>query len=450
MARVTREVLEADVAIAGAGPGGCVVARDLAEKGYKVVLLEKGGEGEFLFGTPPGMLLKVEKAPRLPMPVRSTLEGENLMLSTGVGGGTIMYAGSAFLPDLEYWRRAGIEFEPGLVEETARDTWAVEPPDEFIGEGTRRLWEAAREAGLPFEKCLRHVDFEKCVVGCELCVEGCPRGAKWTARLHAEAARERGASILTHVRAGEVIMENGRAAGLTGMGLWEKRGRRYEVRAPVVVCAAGGVGTAVILKNSGFERAGNWFAGDPTTFIFGFLEKGSKGNGREHSMTVGYYDEEHHIVFCAMLSPLLAWHLMFVQDEPLRALPRLGRFRRALGVFAKCSDDGVGRVSMDGRVSNTFTPRDHERFEYGAMTGRRILVQAGCDPFDIHQSGFTLGHPSSTVRVGELLDSDLRTEVEGLYCCDTSVMPSAPGRPPALTVVALGKRLARHLSRQVL
>ena len=392
----------------------------------------------------------MEKAPRLPMPVRSTLEGENLMLSTGIGGGTTMYAGSAFLPDLDYWRRVGIEFEAGLVEEAVRDTWAVEPPEEFIGDGTRRVWEAARKAGLPFEKCLRHVDFDKCEVGCELCVEGCPRGAKWTARIHADEARENGADIHTHVQAREVIVEDGRAAGLTGLGFWEKYGWSYEVRAPVVACAAGGVGTAVILRRSGFEGAGSWFAGDPTTFVFGFLGRGSKGNGREHSMTVGCYDEEHHIVFCAMLSPTLAWHLMFLQDEPLKALPRLGRFRRTLGVFAKCSDDGIGHVYEDGRVSNTFTSRDRERFAYGAAAGRRILVEAGCDPSDIHQTGFTLGHPSSTVRVGELLDSDLRTEVDGLYCCDTSVMPSAPGRPPALTVVAPGKRLARHLHLNVL
>ena len=47
--------------------------------------------------------------------------------------------------------------------------------------------------------------------------------------------------------------------------------------------------------------------------------------------------------------------------------------------------------------------------------------------------------------MGELLDTNLETPVRNLYCCDTSVLPEAPGRPPVLTIVVLGKRLARRL-----
>jgi len=126
-------------------------------------------------------------------------------------------------------------------------------------------------------------------------------------------------------------------------------------------------------------------------------------------------------------------------------VPKLGRFKRTLGLFAKCSDDGVGRVGRVGSVRNTFTDADWERIAYGREVCRKILIKAGCDPDDIHHSGFALGHPSGTVRVGELLDANLETEVKNLYCCDTSVTPGAPGRPPALTIVALGKRLARRL-----
>ena len=34
--------LEVDVAIAGAGPGGCTLAMELSKKGKKVVLVEQG------------------------------------------------------------------------------------------------------------------------------------------------------------------------------------------------------------------------------------------------------------------------------------------------------------------------------------------------------------------------------------------------------------------------
>lgn len=72
-------------------------------------------------------------------------------------------------------------------------------------------------------------------------------------------------------------------------------------------------------------------------------------------------------------------------------------------------------------------------------------MKAGCDPNDIHYSVPILGHPSATVKVGEVLDSNLETPLKNLYCCDTSALPGALGLPPALTIVALGKRLARRL-----
>lgn len=162
-------------------------------------------------------------------------------------------------------------------------------------------------------------------------------------------------------------------------------------------------------------------------------------------MTVGYYDQEHGIVFCAMVSPFIAWQMQFVQDEPLKGLMRLHCHHKALGVFSKVSNEGVGRVTADGKVSKTFTERDQKRFEYGRESNKRLLVKAGCDPDGIHHSGFILGHPSGTVRMGQLLDTNLETSVKNLYCCDNSVMPEAPGRPPAMTVVVLGKRLARRL-----
>ncbi len=440
------KIIEADVVIAGTGPGGCAVAKHLSKKGKKVVMLEKGGDNTFLFGTVLGIYLKMEKdILRLPLPTKSTIEGENLVLANGVGGGTLLYAGSAFLPDLEYWNNVGVDIPQDIIDETVKETWATYPPEEYIGQGAKRIHQAANDIGYPMETCMRHVDFNKCLNGCPKCVMGCPRGAKWTARVFAEEAIQHGAKIMTHVKVTDVITENGAAAGVRAKGILTKSGKKYEVRAPVVVCSSGGVGTAEILKNSGFSEAGSWFSGDPTVFVFGFLKDGEKGNGLEHNMTMGFYDEAHHVIFCAMQAPSIAWHLQFMQDEPIGSLTRLGRFNRTLGMFAKCSDDGVGKLYPDGRVSKTYTQNDLERFQYGKDVCREIIVNAGCDPDDIHESSYALGHPSGSVRVGEILDSNLETDVKNLYCCDTSVTPGAPGRPPALTIVTLGKRLARRL-----
>jgi choline dehydrogenase-like flavoprotein len=42
----------------------------------------------------------------------------------------------------------------------------------------------------------------------------------------------------------------------------------------------------------------------------------------------------------------------------------------------------------------------------------------------------------------------LKTEYDNLYVCDCSVIPEAWGLPPTLTIIGLGKRLAKHLTSE--
>jgi choline dehydrogenase-like flavoprotein len=57
-------------------------------------------------------------------------------------------------------------------------------------------------------------------------------------------------------------------------------------------------------------------------------------------------------------------------------------------------------------------------------------------------------HPGGTVKIGDIVDSNLQTEYENLYVCDCSVIPEAWGLPPTLTLIGLGKRLAKHLMEE--
>ena len=41
-------------------------------------------------------------------------------------------------------------------------------------------------------------------------------------------------------------------------------------------------------------------------------------------------------------------------------------------------------------------------------------------------------------------------QFDNLYVCDASTFPGALDRPPTLTIIALGKRLAQHLADTVL
>ena len=433
------KVLDTDIVIAGAGPGGCTLARELAMKGKKVVLIEQGTYSKKNFGNVLGIISRMEKSPHL-FPTKKTVEGYSVILSRGVGGGTLLYAGSAFLPGEEYWKEYGIEFGKAMIDEAARETWYNMPPDEFIGQGTRRLRQAANEIGIPFDKVGRHIDFSRCKAGCVGCVMGCYSDAKWTAMEYADEAVSHGATLLANTKVTGLIVENGAAGGVKAKG----KDGEYRINAKVTVCACGGVHTAELLQKIGISEAGSWFTGDPTTFSFGFIKEG-KGNAHEHSMAVGWHDEENGIVYCAMAAPMVSWHSQFMQDEPLKYLTRIGRYGKVLSVFEKVSDEGQGKCYPNGRISKNFTDKDWKVFKHARATAEKILVKAGCDPDDLHHSNFVLGHPSSTVKVGVLLDTNLETRIKNLYCCDTSAFPKAPGRPPALTVVVLAKHLAKHL-----
>ena len=75
----------------------------------------------------------------------------------------------------------------------------------------------------------------------------------------------------------------------------------------------------------------------------------------------------------------------------------------------------------------------------------KILVEAGADPKNILITPLRGTHPSSTVRIGAMLDENLQTEIQGLYVCDASTFPEALGRPTVLTIIGLGRRLAKRL-----
>lgn len=435
--------LQADVVIAGGGPGGCMIANDLSKKGKKVVLIEQGANDTKLYGSAVGLAMggHVEMGKRWRL--RKTIERHSLVLGKGVGGGTKLYQGIAFLPNIKLFERVGIDLTP-YVDEAARETWTNETPDEFLGPETRRLMETALKLGHPWKKFLKHIDFGKCKLGCNTCGNGCPIGAKWSGKVPADEAAKRGATLLTHTRVRDVIVENGVAVGVRARG---RDGRAYEVYGNAVVCSAGGVGSAPILKRSGIREAGSWLVGDPSIMMWGFLREG-RGPAHDLQMIVGSLDEEHGVILSAgMSAPRSGFFIMNMQKLGFRRAFRnaVRRYDKAVGVWTKVHDDEIGRVYLDGKVSKTFTAADWDRMEYAVAELEKILIAHGCNPYDIHRTGIVIGHPGGTAPIGRVVDSNLETQIKKLYCCDTSVMPEAPGRPPALTVVCLAKRLAQRL-----
>jgi choline dehydrogenase-like flavoprotein len=122
---------------------------------------------------------------------------------------------------------------------------------------------------------------------------------------------------------------------------------------------------------------------------------------------------------------------------------RLGDYRRTLAIMVKAKDELSGAMTRHG-PGKPLTSQDRARLRRGERDARAILRQAGAR--DVYRTGFVAVHPGGTAKIGDVVDRNLETEVRDLFVCDASVIPVAWGLPPTLTVMALGRRLARHLA----
>lgn len=165
-------------------------------------------------------------------------------------------------------------------------------------------------------------------------------------------------------------------------------------------------------------------------------------------MTWAYANDEVGYMLSTLIDPWLMFPIMATLKSP-RHLFKWPSWRRVLGVMIKIKDDISGGIALDGEISKPMTERDLFRMNHGAIVAHRILVRAGADPDSIFITPLRGTHPSGTVRLGQMLDDNLQTEVQGLYVCDASTFPEALDRPTVLTILGLGKRLAAHLLANV-
>ncbi|MFA4835579.1 MAG: GMC family oxidoreductase N-terminal domain-containing protein [Dehalococcoidia bacterium] len=430
--------LDADVVIAGSGPAGATVARELSKKGKKVIVLEKG---PWLRRVGSIMLFakSVEKRGNI-----RTIEddGSIIFQAKCVGGGSLAYMGIVGEPHHDTWKKYGVDITQE-VKEAREDCRVSNIPDWLIAPGAKRLLTAAQELGYPWKTMERFFDPAKCKAGCMKCLYGCPEGSKWTAVEFIREAEENGARILSNVTVRDVIVADGIAGGMRARG---NDGQQYEINAKIAVASAGGMGTAHILQRSGIYEAGRSFVGDPTVSVRGFVKEGI-GQIGELGVSVGWHDKENGVLFAnALPSRSIYTLLTLIGPNKRQGMRNLFRYKRAMQIMCKVADESEGRVFFEeGKVSKTYTKRDLDRLDYGRSVAEKILIKAGCDPYSIVYTQSVLGHPGGTARIGTLVDSNLETSIKNLYCCDTSIMPEGPGIPPVLTLVSIAKRLAKHL-----
>jgi len=418
--------------VVGSGAGGATVARELSKRGKEVLVVERGSKGQEIgsFRTS----FDVFDMNRFRIPKKSK-EGVILWRALIPGGSTMVSCGNSTPCLEEELADLGIDLEEEFAQ-VEEETKSSLTDERLLSEGSQKIREAAQDLGYRMEPMPKFVDSVKCRK-CGQCAFGCTRGAKWTALEYLMEAVENGATVLYDTIVQEVLVENGSIKGVVGAGPEGK----IEILADKVILAAGGLGTPVILQHSGIEESGSGLFVDLLVNTYGVAD----GIDQTHEPTMALVDHEFRSEKKFILSPFINSSRV-VRSLECGPIEMTKSTQGLMGIMTKTADDPVGRVLPDGTVSKPVTEDDWGRLNEGSSLAKGILIEAGAEGKSIRVSNPQGAHPGGTAAIGEVVDKDLQTEVDGLFVCDGSVLPTSPGMPPIVTICALGKKLAKTLT----
>jgi len=419
--------------VVGSGAGGAAVAKELQE-GFDVLVLEAGREFRpfaLNLAVPErlkrlGLLFDERHIRRLfpAMRIDKTREGMVLVRGIGTGGTTTIATGNALRLDRDL-RAIGVDLDAEFAE-LDREVPVSTAHQNRWNETTRRLFSIFEETGLeprPLPKMRRR---ESCG-SCGRCVLGCPSGAKWDSREFLRAALDRGARLITGCRVGEVVLEKGRAVGV---GARLGAARKF-FPADIIVLAAGGIGTPVILQNSGFRLEPRLFV-DPVLCVAGPWKRAFQNV----DIPMPFVAERGPLI----LSPYFDYlSYFFNRDWPAGA-------GNILSLMIKLADARSGAVAGGG-VEKDLTLEDTEALRSAVDLCVEILGRMGIGKSDMFFGTLNAGHPGGMLPLTSADAGTLhpRRLPENLFLADATLLPEALGKPPILTIMALAKKIAKAI-----
>jgi len=236
-----------------------------------------------------------------------------------------------------------------------------------------------------------------------------------------------------------ILTEQNRAVGVEYAV--RKKWNRVEVRrayARKIVLAAGSMATPPILRNSGVANIGDQgFYCDPGFAMFGFVPRLKGTETFMGSMSTS--TEGEFALADASVSRLFHKLLMLANFK----LSKLFQYSACVGVGVKVKDGLSGQMRADGGYYKTFSSEERARLKKGEQAAEEILRNAGAR--HIFNSGLGSVHVGGMVRIREHVDESLQTQFANLHVCDGSLIPESVRVAPTLTLICLGKYLARQL-----
>jgi choline dehydrogenase-like flavoprotein len=493
--------LDADVVIVGSGSGGGVIAGELTARGLGVVVLEAGpyhNESDFDMLELPAFMTRYWRGG----PQNTADLNVSVLAGACLGGGSTIFWSNCLRPTDKVrgeWAEAGLsdvatDFDRHLDAVAERLSITGECSDlnpffEWIQDASARLgWhtqitERNADPSRYTPETAGYTGF------------GDQTGSKQsTANTYLVDAFERGASILVGTTVDRVLLEDGRAAGVTGTWADPTTGRTASVtvRAPQVVVAAGTLESPAVLLRSGIggPAVGKNLHLHPTTGAMAIFANETKAWwGSPHTLLVDHFEREMQFGFrmegANYMPAIFASNVPFTTAEEHKAF--MERFPTMGPYLTRIRDHGSGQVVLDehGQAQLHYSLTD----EHDVSTMRlaieslvKVLVEAGAleiqlmgnqplwrrgddlDDFLAKVGRVPLGfggaqlfsaHQMGSCRMG----SDPQTSVAdpqgqlhdtpGVWIGDASAFPTASGTNPFWSVAALAHRTAEHIAAAV-
>lgn len=485
---------ECDVVVIGSGAGGAVVAKELAESGLSVIVLEEGPHHtrNDYGGAPFDRFQRLYRQngltatlgrPVIPLP-----------LGMGIGGTTAINSGTCFrTPDrvLARWER---EFSLPAIDGASLRTifdrveriqHVVPVPEEILGQNARVFRRGVERLGLHGTPIRRNI--EGCR-GCGVCAFGCPSDAKLSTRLtYLPMAQHAGAGIYANTRAERILIEGGRARGVVAHmldPLTREPRATLTVKARVVVVAAGAIHTpALLAANALGNRSGHLgrhLRIHPACSVGGFFEeKVYAWRGTMQSFFVDDWHESQEILI-EVTSSVPSIGAGTFRGGGLEMKEMIGAFPHVASAGLFVSDTSEGRVFRrsggEPIITYRFNKQDAQRMVRGLVKTAEVMFAAGAAVVNTGLPG--IGYVRSAAELADIREEAVKPRalrlsafhpvgtarmaanpadgvvgshgevhgVGGLFVADASVLPGCPTVNPQITIMALATRTADHIA----
>ncbi|KAH9311153.1 hypothetical protein KI387_026188 [Taxus chinensis] len=505
----TDHAIECDVVIVGSGSGGGVAAAVLAEAGFKVVILEKGGylarhDLDLLEGNSVRDMYEEQGLLRT--------EDQNMAIFAGstVGGGSAVNWSAAFrTPDhvLREWEetfRLGLFGSFRYHEAMDRVCTRLGVQEGFEKESFQNavLRKGCEALGYHVGNIPRNATADHY---CGWCNFGCRRGIKQaTSETWLVDAANADAVILSRCSAHRVLhAPNGDRLhpdrkARKAIGVVAKIGdtdRQLFIRARATIAASGALRTPPLLRTSGLKNPhiGKNLHLHPVQIVWGYFPPGVGPDGScyEGGIMTAFSNEGaawKTSAYGALLQTPILHPATFATIMPWRSgshfKATMLKFSRTCSLIVLLRDKGGGTVAAkpDGSLAVRYEIRtdDQARASDAVAKGLRVLAAAGAVEIGTHHQdveSFKVEYGSSSRHFDEYVDNVAKKggaplycahqmgscrmgvseeeggvdefceswEVEGLYVGDGSVLPTTLGVNPMITIQSVAFCVAHNV-----